>query len=116
MGNLLPKPPANPARGTTGENKMTEERAPYGTQTPTRLMRMSEVLRLTGFKSRSTVYELQANGDFPQAVKLTGKAVGFVESEVHAWIASRIAARLAPEPTPAYRPPRLRHAEGQGHD
>ena len=79
------------------------------TQAAIRLMRMSEVLRLTGIKSRSTIYELQASGDFPQAVRLTGKAISFVESEIHAWIRSRIEARPAPEATPATRPPRLRH-------
>ncbi len=79
------------------------------TQTATRLMRMQEVLTLTGIKSRSTIYELQASGDFPPAVRLTGKAIAFVESEVHAWIRSRVEARPAPEATPATRPARLRH-------
>lgn len=79
------------------------------TQTATRLMRMQEVLTLTGIKSRSTIYELQASGDFPPAVRLTGKAIGFVESEVHTWIRSRVEARPAPEATPATRPARLRH-------
>lgn len=71
-----------------------------------RLMRMSEVLSLTGIKSRSTVYELQASGDFPQAVRLTGKAIGFVEAEVHGWIRSRIEARPAPgsQSAPADQP------------
>lgn len=76
------------------------------TQTATRLMRMTEVLTLTGIKSRSTIYELQASGDFPPAVRLTGKAIAFVESEVHGWIRSRVEARPAPEAT---RPARLRH-------
>lgn len=80
------------------------------TQTGIRLMRMSEVLSLTGIKSRSTIYELQAGGDFPQAVRLTGKAIGFVESEIHAWIRSRVEARPAPETAPPTRPrARLRH-------
>ena len=82
---------------------MTEAPA---TLTATRLMRMAEVLTLTGIKSRSTIYELQASGDFPPAVRLTGKAIGFVESEVHGWIRSRVEARPAPEAT---RPARLRH-------
>lgn len=75
-----------------------------------RLMRMSEVLSLTGIKSRSTVYELQASGDFPQAVRLTGKAIGFVEAEVHGWIRSRIEARPAPgsQSAPTDQPTRRR--------
>ena len=80
------------------------------TQTTIRFMRMSEVLSLTGIKSRSTIYELQASGDFPQAVRLTGKAIAFVESEVHTWVRSRIEARPAPEAT---RPARLRHRTTQ---
>ena len=83
--------------------------APAATQTGIRLMRMSEVLSITGIKSRSTIYELQASGDFPQAVHLTGKAIGFVESEIHSWIRSRVEARPAPETTPPPRPARLRH-------
>ena len=76
------------------------------TLTATRLIRVAEVLSLTGIKSRSTIYELQASGDFPPAVRLTGKAIAFVESEVHTWVRSRIEARPAPEAT---RPARLRH-------
>lgn len=83
------------------------------TLTGIRLMRMSEVLTLTGIRSRSTIYELQAAGDFPPAVHLTGKAIGFVESEINSWIRSRIEARPAPEATSATSPPRWRHAISQ---
>lgn len=79
------------------------------TLTATRLMRMAEVQTRTGIKSRSTVYELEAQGLFPARVHLTGKAIAFVEAEVDAWIRSRIEARPAPEATPATRPARLRH-------
>ncbi len=47
---------------------------------------------MTGLR-RSMVYQLEAAGGFPRRVKLATRAVGWVESEVRAWIAARIATR-----------------------
>lgn len=71
-----------------------------------RLLRMSEVLFRTGHKSRSTIYDQIGQGLFPSPVKLTGKAVAWVESEVEAWIRSRIEARPAQVPV---KPARSRY-------
>ncbi|QHP79159.1 AlpA family transcriptional regulator [Pectobacterium odoriferum] len=57
-----------------------------------RLMRLPEVLHVTGI-SRSTLYELSARNAFPARVPLGGKNVAWVESEIHHWVAERIAAR-----------------------
>ncbi|MFE8114990.1 helix-turn-helix transcriptional regulator [Brenneria goodwinii] len=57
-----------------------------------RLMRLPEVLHVTGI-SRSTLYELSNRNAFPARVPLGGKNVAWVESEIHHWVAQRIAAR-----------------------
>ena len=56
------------------------------------MLRMKNVIELTGL-SRSTLYRLIENGDFPTGVKLTQHTVAWPASEVADWIQSRIAAR-----------------------
>ena len=56
------------------------------------LLRLKEVCRRTG-KSRSDVYRHIAAGRFPAPVKLGVRASAWVESEINAWIAERIADR-----------------------
>ena len=60
---------------------------------PERLLRMVEVERQTGV-SRAQLYRLMAAGDFPRPVSLYGRSKAWVESQVQAWIAARIAASL----------------------
>lgn len=57
-----------------------------------RLIRLADVRRLTGL-SRTGIYARMAAGDFPAQVKLGGRAVARVESEVDAWVAARIERR-----------------------
>ena len=57
-----------------------------------KFMRLPAVVEATG-KSRSELYEDMAQGTFPQAVKVGKRAVGWLEDEVAAWQADRIAAR-----------------------
>ncbi|MER3384070.1 helix-turn-helix transcriptional regulator [Pectobacterium aroidearum] len=57
-----------------------------------RLMRLPEVLYVTSI-SRSTLYELSARNAFPVSVRLGGRNVAWVASEIHHWVAERIAAR-----------------------
>ncbi|WP_256672409.1 AlpA family transcriptional regulator [Pseudomonas sp. o96-267] len=62
------------------------------------LIRMPELLALTGLQ-RSTVYKrLKSDPTFPKPVPLSdsnarGAPVGFVLAEVQAWVKARIAAR-----------------------
>lgn len=58
------------------------------------ILRLSETLSRTGL-SRTTLYELQATGEFPKSVKLSrhGTAVGWIEAEVTKWVQSRISER-----------------------
>ncbi len=57
-----------------------------------RLLRIREVIARTG-RTRSRIYDDMSKGDFPQPVKIGGQAIAFVEAEVEAWIAAKIAAR-----------------------
>ena len=67
---------------------------PVEPRQPARLLRLREVRRRTG-KSRSGIYRSVACGTFPAPVKLGERASAWVESEVEAWIAERIADRDA---------------------
>jgi prophage regulatory protein len=51
-------------------------------------LRIKQVLELVGLK-KATVYQLHKNGQFPRSVKITGRAVGWVEEEVQRWLAER---------------------------
>ena len=57
-----------------------------------RIIRLNEVIDLTGL-ARSTVYKYVADGGFPKPVTLGPRCVGWVETEIHACILSKIEAR-----------------------
>lgn len=54
-----------------------------------RILRLNEVKTLTGL-SRSSIYAYMKAGEFPQHIQLGRRSVGWYESEVRAWIASRV--------------------------
>jgi prophage regulatory protein len=56
-----------------------------------RLIDLPEVKRCTGL-SRSTIYNYIAAGLFPRSRKLGLRCVGWLETEINAWIAERPAA------------------------
>jgi prophage regulatory protein len=41
----------------------------------------------------STIYKLMSEDCFPKPIDLTGRAVGWVDSEIDAWIVSKITQR-----------------------
>lgn len=53
-----------------------------------RFLRLPEVRNRVGF-SRATIYRLMESGDFPAPVHLGARAVGWLQSEISAWIANR---------------------------
>ena len=53
-----------------------------------RILRQREVLQMTGL-SRTTLWRLEKNGDFPQRLKLGPRAVGWPASAVDEWLGSR---------------------------
>ena len=57
-----------------------------------KLIRLQQVMEMTGL-GRSTIYKYISEEWFPKPVPLGGRSVGWVESEVHAWITARFAAR-----------------------
>jgi prophage regulatory protein len=56
------------------------------------ILRLPEVRRRTGL-SRSTIYSLMRLGDFPRAIPLSARSVGWLESEIEKWITGRAAER-----------------------
>ncbi len=58
------------------------------------ILRRDDVERVTGL-GRSTIYDWMAKGEFPAPIKLGGRAVGWPESEIAAWLESRKAGRSA---------------------
>lgn len=55
-------------------------------------------LRLKGVKAKtglpeSTIYYLQAKGQFPRSVKLSERVAAWDEAEVDAWMSAKIAER-----------------------
>ncbi|MDB9958522.1 AlpA family transcriptional regulator [Oceanospirillaceae bacterium] len=58
----------------------------------TKLLKIPEVRAKTGL-SRSHLYALVQQGEFPKPVKLSERSSAWVESEVDSWIEERIAQR-----------------------
>ena len=54
-----------------------------------RILRRPEVELRTGL-SRSAIYALMSKRQFPAAIPLTAKAVGWLESSIDTWIAERV--------------------------
>ena len=53
------------------------------------ILRRPQVQQRTGL-SRSTLYQYIRDGEFPASVQLGPRAVGWLESDVSDWIASRV--------------------------
>lgn len=64
----------------------TSESAPHA-----RLLRLPEVLFRTQ-TSKTFVYDAIKRGEFPAAIKLSRRAVAWLESDIDAWIDGRIKA------------------------
>ncbi|MDR2128027.1 MAG: AlpA family transcriptional regulator [Burkholderiaceae bacterium] len=57
-----------------------------------RILRLDEVEAKSGFK-RAHIYSLMRKGQFPQALRLGVRAVGWDSSEIDRWIGERIRSR-----------------------
>ena len=53
------------------------------------ILRLKHVKDRTGL-ARSTIYDRIKAGDFPAQVSLGARAVGWLESDIEAWIARRV--------------------------
>ena len=81
--------PATRWRQPNRSGAMSKHRRTERTKPPIRFLRISEVEALTGL-SRTTIYDWSADGRFPRPVRLSGRAVRWVESEVLEWMDERI--------------------------
>ena len=52
-------------------------------------IRLPEVLERTGF-CKAWIYRLISRNEFPSPIKIGDRAIGFVESEIDAWIDEKI--------------------------
>lgn len=59
-----------------------------------RILRIKQTKERTGL-SRSTLYNLIKEGKFPAPIPLGARAVGWLSSDVDAWIESRVKASRA---------------------
>ena len=55
---------------------------------PHRILRLPEVLQKVGL-SRSSIYRMINNEEFPAPLRLSSNAIGWFESDVNEWINSR---------------------------
>ena len=56
-----------------------------------RILRLPQALDVTGL-GKTKLYELQSEGNFPMRVQITAHVVGWIEDDVQAWLARRVAA------------------------
>lgn len=64
-----------------------------------KILRFPAVIAMTGIP-RSSLYRYIKLGHFPPSTKLGPRAVGWLESDIHAWLAGRhSAARLPSSPS-----------------
>jgi prophage regulatory protein len=64
-----------------------------------KLYRLPEVIKFTGW-SRPKIYREMAEGRFPRSVRVGAMSVAWLEDELAAWQAERIAERDGTEPPP----------------
>lgn len=55
-----------------------------------KILRLPAVKSMTGL-SRSSIYQKIIDGDFPRSILLGPRTVGWLESEVAAWIQAKVA-------------------------
>ena len=59
--------------------------------TTLQIIRLPQLKALTGL-SKTTLYDLIKKGEIPKPIKLGARAVGWLQSDIEAFIASRISA------------------------
>lgn len=72
------------------KNEIRSNAPAYVQQLQAALIRRKEVERITAL-SCSRMYALMALGEFPRPIQLGPMSVAWVASEVHEWVAARIA-------------------------
>lgn len=68
----------------------------HSTSSPSPARFLSEAdVRLRTSLSRSSLWRLRRNSEFPEPVQLTAQRVGWLEADIDAWISARVAAAAA---------------------
>ena len=62
------------------------------------VLRLPQVIQLTGL-CRSTIYQLEAEQRFPPRIKISTRAVGWLQGEVQAWLTKRVECSRGTTPT-----------------
>ncbi len=57
----------------------------------TKLVKLRAVKDWTGL-SRSTIYAMMKSGEFPKSISIGARAIAWADTDIQAWIDSRIAA------------------------
>jgi len=57
-----------------------------------KILKLPETMSLSGL-TRSSMYVMAREGNFPQQVKLNKRSVGWLEHEVQDWVDKRVAER-----------------------
>ena len=96
QNDFTPDSTSQSIRAPTNQNKHEpRQNRPAPAETarmrPIRLLRLPQVMQQTGLR-KTTLYELQKEGSFPMRIQVTSNSVGWIEEEVNAWIAGRVAA------------------------
>ena len=55
------------------------------------ILRLKDVVQRIGL-SRSTIYQRMSDGTFPESISLGDRAIGWVESDIDAWLRQQIEA------------------------
>jgi Predicted transcriptional regulator len=55
------------------------------------ILRLKDVMQRIGL-SRSTIYQRMSEGTFPESISLGDRAIGWLESDIDAWLRQQIAA------------------------
>ena len=55
------------------------------------LLRLPMVIRITAL-ARSTIYKMISQNQFPVPIRLSKRAVAWLQSEIEGWVASRVRA------------------------
>lgn len=59
-----------------------------------KIFRLSEVQQITGL-SKSTIYLMMKNEEFPKNIMLGIRAVGWAESDLRAWVETKLSKKQA---------------------
>lgn len=54
-----------------------------------KILRMPQVIEICGH-SKSSIYALMAKNLFPKSIKISERAIGWLESDIQEWIDSKV--------------------------